>query len=72
MWGVSGTGLRTILSLFLMINGVLLVQAHSDQAVLEGTIVGENNLQNLNGQTVEMLSHSFLLSEEKHDGYSSY
>ena len=55
-----------------MINGVLLVQAHSDQAVLEGTIVGENNLQNLNGQTVEMLSHSFLLSEEKHDGYSSY
>lgn len=65
MWGVSGTGLRTILSLFLMINGVLLVQA-------EGTIVGENNLQNLNGQTVEMLSHSFLLSEEKHDGYPSY
>lgn len=72
MWGVSGTGLKAVLSLFLMINGVLLVQAHSDQTVLEGTIVGENNLQNLNGPTVEMLSHSSLLSEERHDGYPSY
>lgn len=50
-----------------MINGGLLIQAHKDQAVLEGSIVGETNLQNLNGQTIEMLSYSFLLLEERHD-----
>lgn len=46
-----------------MVNGALLVQT-----VLEGSIVGESSLPNLNGQTVEMLSDSFLLSEERHDG----
>ena len=37
-----------------MINGVLQVQAHKDQAMPEGTSVGEGN-----GHTVEMLSPSY-------------
>ena len=71
-WGASGTGLRAIPSLCSTINEVLLVQAHQDQAVPEGIIVGESNLQSLNGQTVEMVSHSFPYSEERHDQYPSY
>ena len=63
MRGVSGTGSTAVPRHFLMVNGALLVQA-----VLEGSIVGESSLPNLNGQTVEMLSYSFLLSEERHDG----
>lgn len=50
-----------------MINGVPLVQAHRDPAVPEGTTVGESN-----GQTVEMLSQSFLFSEGRHDEHPNY
>lgn len=71
-WGASGTGLRAIPSLRSTINEVLLVQAHRDQAVLEGITVGESSLQSLNGQTVEMVSHSSPFSEERHDRYPSY
>lgn len=70
--GVSGTGLRAIPSLCPTINEVLLVQAHRDQVVLEGILVGESKLQNLNGQTLEMVSHPFLVSEERHNAYPSY
>lgn len=67
--GVSGTGLRAIPSLCPMINEVLLVQEHQDQVVPEGILVGESKLQNLNGQTLEMVSHPFLVSEERHNEY---
>lgn len=69
--GVSGTGLRAIPSLCPTINEVLLVQAHQDQVVPEGILVGESKLQSLNGQTLEMVSHPFLVSEERHNGYQS-
>lgn len=52
-----------------MINEVLLVQEHRDQVVPEGILVGESKLQNLNGQTLEMVSHPFLVSEERHNEY---
>lgn len=70
-WGVSGTGLRAIPNLCPLINGVWLVQAHGDQAVLEDMPVGECNLQSLHGQPAEIVSPSFPFSEERHVGYPS-